>query len=73
MMKIGMLWFDNSQDPLPQKINRAIQHYNQTRPTPATCVFMNDKQYPQLPEIPGLALKTSRSILPNHYWVGVES
>lgn len=69
-MNIGMLWFDNSKSPLSTKIEGAVSYYEQKyghKPTlavvhPATAI---DKDC-------NIEIETSRSILPNHIWLGMD-
>lgn len=72
-MNIGMLWFDN--DPkrtLQQKIERAAEHYRRKYGQTANVVFLHPAT-PRMPaEIGGLAVKTSKTVLPNHFWLGVK-
>lgn len=74
-MKIGMLWFDNDpKTSLQEKVGKAVDYYNKTYGKVATTCFvhpsmlhLNDPK-----TIGGVELRTSRRILPNHFWIGVE-
>jgi hypothetical protein len=75
-MRIGMMWADfDSKSTFEQKCNRAIAYYTAKyghAPTeiwvhPATAIPEGINQ-----EIPNVAIRTSRSILPNNFWVGLE-
>ena len=79
-MKIGMLWFDN--DPkvdLMLKIERAADYYRQKYgATPTTCIVHPSmlEEDPSAPDAPAtkngkLTVRTSRSVMPNHFWIGV--
>ncbi len=76
-MKIGLLWFDN--DPkadLNMKVQRAASYYlTKYGHSPTLC-----QVHPSMLPIPntdsqftinGILLRTSRSVLPNHFWLGV--
>jgi len=71
-MRIGMLWFDNnSKADLATKISKAADYYQEKYgKTPNMCVV-----HPSMVEGANyqgaVELRTSRSILPNHFWIGV--
>jgi hypothetical protein len=74
-MKIGMLWFDN--DPkadLKTKIGRAAAYYKQKYGSTSNLCFVHPSMLPGTTtlQIGGVAVKHNRSILPNHFWIGVE-
>jgi len=79
-MNIGMLWFDN--DPkveIEVKIERASRYYRDkygkspnlcyVHPTMVTTKSVEAAQ-PEL-RAGGITIRTSRSVLPNHFWIGV--
>lgn len=72
-MNIGMLWFDN--DPkanLKIKIERAASYY-QTKygQSPNVC-FVHPSMIQANPEKPAaIEVRTNRSVLPNHFWIGI--
>lgn len=71
-MKIGMLWFDN--DPkadLPTKIGRATSYYAKKYGTQPNLCFVHPSQGNGTVSIDGIEIRTNRSILPNHFWVGM--
>lgn len=86
-MNIGMLWFDNDpKTKLEDKIERAASYYREKYgSTPTVCfvhpsMIKTEKTIPENgnPEsdIPllitrGLELRPNRSVLPNHFWIGV--
>ncbi|HEX7976575.1 MAG TPA: hypothetical protein VF498_19345 [Anaerolineales bacterium] len=81
-MNIGMLWFDN--DPkaeLNTKIERAAAYYrNKYGRTPTLCfvhpsmlpvVEGEAKPEPKPVKSGELEVRPTRSVLPNHFWIGV--
>lgn len=74
-MNIGMLWFDNdNKTDLSSKIKRAVVYYQQKYgQTPNLC-FVHPSMLPanSKPDT-GLELRTTRKVLPNHFWLGVNS
>ncbi len=74
-MKIGMLWFDNdAKADLNTKIERAVIYYRQKYgQTPNLC-FVHPSMVSAAPAKPeAVELRTSRSVLPNHFWLGINA
>ena len=85
-MNIGMLWFDN--DPkaeISTKVERAASYYYSKygkKPTlcfvhPSMMTSMKSKENeaaskPHL-QSAGVEIRTSRSVLPNHFWIGINA
>lgn len=83
-MNIGMLWFDNdAQSDLAAKIERAVRYYQEkygkrpnvcyVHPCMAPAPSSNGSQ-PNAPatlKAGGVEVRTTRSVLPNHLWIGV--
>ena len=81
-MNIGMLWFDN--DPkagIQTKIERAASYYRSKYGDSPNLCFVNPKMLSngaaELPRLSGksgeIEIRPSRSVLPNHFWLGVQS
>ena len=70
-MKIGMLWFDNdTKKPFAEKCNKAIEYYqNKYNKIPNLIVVSPDTA---ISEIENVKVQLSKSIMPNHFWVGRE-
>lgn len=79
-MNIGMLWFDNdSKSEITKKVNKAVLYYrNKYKKEPTLC-FVNPKMMPVSCEgkptkrirSGKLDIRCSPSILPNHFWIGI--
>jgi hypothetical protein len=72
-MNVGMLWFDNdSKADLGIKINRAADYYrNKYGCTPNLC-FVHPSMLGANPIYgTNVEVRTTRSVLPNHFWLGV--
>lgn len=72
-MKIGCLFFDN--DPktnLKGKIERALAYYQRKYQRTANLVFIHPTMNPDNITIEGVEIHTNRSVLPNHFWIGVK-
>jgi hypothetical protein len=80
-MNIGMLWFDN--DPkaeLAVKVERAAAYYRNKYGRAPTICFVHPSMFGATPPPPsetgglkagGLEIRSTRSVLPNHLWLGV--
>ena len=84
-MNIGMLWFDN--DPaagLSVKVERAAAYYRTKYGKTANLCFVHPSMIPvaapaapqQSPDgkpltMAGVEIRSNRSVLPNHFWIGV--
>jgi len=71
-MNIGMLWLDDSKRTLDDKLSRALAHYREKYQREPDTVWLN----PMTPDVPetlsGLRVRTSRTVLPMHFWIGVQ-
>ncbi|RPI30644.1 MAG: hypothetical protein EHM70_13365 [Chloroflexota bacterium] len=74
-MNIGMLWFDN--DPkaeLHVKIQRAASYYHtKYGQNPNLCFVHPSMVIPEQAKMKEIEVRTTRSVLPNHFWIGVNS
>jgi len=83
-MNIGMLWFDN--DPkvsLDIKVERAAAYYRHKYGRSPTLCFVHPRMLPDAGAtakndgqskaytIGGIEVRSNRSVLPNHLWIGV--
>ncbi len=69
-MNIGMLWFDNSKDNLCTKLARAVSYYEKKYGRKPTHAYVHPTT-----KIDGdcnIAIEKTRSVLPNHIWLGME-
>jgi hypothetical protein len=72
-MNIGMLWFDNdAKSDLAAKLRRAATYYqSKYGQLPNLCFVHPSMVKPGTPADNGIELRTTRSVLPNHFWLGV--
>ncbi len=72
-MNIGMLWFDN--DPkaeLGLKIQRAADYYSRKYGQAPDLCFVHPSMLAEDKPRPGkIEVRPSRSVLPNHFWIGI--
>jgi threonyl-tRNA synthetase len=74
-MSIGMLWFDNDHKAdLATKIERAAKYYHSKYgKVPNLCLVHPKTLGNDLWKGKGIEVKATRSVLPDHFWLGVES
>ena len=72
MLRIGMLWYDNSQDPLSIRVERAAEYYlHKYGQAPNCChVEANAALVPE--SVGGIDIVKSSWVLRNHLWMGVD-
>jgi len=79
-MNIGMLWFDNdTKTELPTRIERAAHYYHEkygTKPNvcfvhPSMVKIEESDNQPKIIVRGEIELRTSKSVLPNHFWIGI--
>ena len=74
-MNTGMLWFDNSQLPLEEKIKKAVAYYENKYGRKPDLVLVNPKMIgPEGASFSsdGLTIRPYRPVLPGHIWIGIE-
>jgi len=84
-MELGMLWFDGeSQRPLQERLDRAARYYAQKYGRPANTCYVHPSTITNGAKaaesratkreqcVAGLTVRPSRTVLPNHFWLGVE-
>jgi hypothetical protein len=79
MMDIGMLWFDNDKkSDLFTKVSRAAAYYRSKYGEEPNLCFVHpsmiseDKADAGKPETGRIEVFSNSSVLPNHFWIGVQ-
>ncbi len=74
-MDIGMLWFDNDKTAsLETKVKKAVEYYKKKYgQTPNVCYANPSTLSDNRIVFNGVEMKSSLSILPNHFWIGVSN
>ena len=83
-MNIGMLWFDNDPKvPLDTKVERAAVYYRNKYGRNPTLCFVHPSMLARVEEAAsdehkrftptGVELRSNRSVLPNHFWIGMNA
>jgi hypothetical protein len=75
MMKIGMLWYDNdTKTDLSMKIEKAMSYYREKYgDTPNLCFVHPTMLAEKSLNGTAIEVRTTRSVLPNHFWLGVRT
>lgn len=78
-MNFGLLWYDN-KNPLAQTIANAAKRYREKYGyAPDTCFINADTSSDTLAALratfaaQGIEIKTKKTIIPNHVWLGVSA
>lgn len=74
-MDVGMLWFDADQKrDVSSRITRASEFYKSKYGRKPNLCFLHPKTagetHPR--EVEGLRIQTSKMVLPDHFWLGIE-
>ena len=74
-MNIGMLWFDNDKkSDLATKIQRAVDYYNLKYGKAPNLCLVHPRTLDNNPWTgSGIEVRTTSAVLPNHFWLGVNS
>jgi len=72
-MNVGLLWHNNDlKTPLVDKVQQAVDYYKgKYGYIPDTCV-VNPSMFDEDAVVPGIVIRSDRSILPGNVWVGTE-
>lgn len=76
-MNKGMLWYSNDpKTTLEAKIKDAAEYYRVKHLHNPTLCYINPTMMPAIEpgvklELAGLEVRSSQSIMPNHFWLGV--
>jgi len=73
-MNTGLLWFDNSNDSLEKKIQKAAEYYHKKYGRlPDLCLvhpsMLKDAKQDEEKKI---VVRPYRPVLPGHIWIGIE-
>ncbi|NPV85519.1 MAG: hypothetical protein HPY45_05870 [Anaerolineae bacterium] len=74
-MNTGMLWFDNDpKTDLVIKVCRAANYYqNKYGRKPDLCFVHPSMLNQKRQKAEGIEIRSSRQILPNHFWLGISN
>lgn len=74
-MNLGMLWFDNDTSvDLAARIDRAAVYYRGKYGQEPNLCFVNPKMLVNgVPPTGEIEVRTKRSVINNHFWMGISS
>lgn len=74
-MDVGMLWFDNDiKVDLTTRIDRAASYYRTKYGKAPDLCFVHPSMVANHPvQRADIEVRTTRAVLPNHFWLGVNS
>lgn len=73
-MKIGLMYFDNSQNKtLAVKVEEAAVYYTKKYGSTPNLVFVHPSMNGSTAKVGEIEIRANRSVLPNHFWVGVNN
>ncbi|MBA3532286.1 MAG: hypothetical protein H0T73_10230 [Ardenticatenales bacterium] len=67
---VGILWMDDSEVEIAQKIKEAAQRYRSRFGEAATLCYANAKDVPEATTINGISVEPRLNILRHHFLVG---
>lgn len=74
MSNSGLMWFDNTDKPLAEKIADAMIHYRKKfGANPNLCIVNPTDLEGALLNLRGVRIASARHILRHHIWVGTEN
>ena len=72
-MDIGMLWFDDGPNSMQEKVNQAVAFYtDKFGKKPTHCLVNPATLNGGEGAISGIQIKPAGTVMPDHYWVGIE-
>lgn len=74
-MEIGLLWYDDTQVEFATKVQQVVQRYEEKFGTSPNRCYVNPASMPgeaKRLSLNGIKVLTSPTILPDHFWVGVQ-
>lgn len=74
MMKIGMMWLDSDKNrTLDEKVKRAAEYYHDKYGTPPDLCLVNNKVIKESRKVGRVTVEAAKTVLPNHFWLGMAS
>lgn len=71
-MNTGMLWFDNSERTLKQKIADAVEYYKKKYGKSPNLVLIHPSVLEEDLNVDDATVRPYRPVLPGHIWIGIE-
>lgn len=71
-MRVGWLWFDNSNQPLEQKVSYAADKYRDKFGSRPNACYVHPSATDVELHINGLRVAAAGHVLKHHFWLGME-
>jgi hypothetical protein len=72
MIELGVIWYDDSNRPVEEKVKLATERFMQRTGQAATVCHINEADKNGIEQVGKVRLEVSRYCCPNHYYAGVE-
>ena len=74
-MDVGMLWFDNDpKSDVVSKVQKAAAYYRKKYGENPNLCFVHPSMLPEIkPEAGEISVHSNTTMLPNHFWIGVQA
>jgi hypothetical protein len=73
-MNVGMLWLDTDRKrSLDEKVQRAADYYKDKYGRLPELCLVNSKQISEAKEVGRVKVEGERTVLPDHFWLGMAS
>ena len=71
-MNVGMLWLDTDKSrSLDEKVLRAVEYYRDKYGRLPELCLVNSKVIAESKEVGKVKVEAARSVLPDHFWLGM--
>jgi hypothetical protein len=71
-MDTGMLWFDDSDQPLSSKIKRAVTYYQEKYEKQPNLCVVHPTMIPEgETKVEEVEVRQATAVMPHHYWIGI--
>ncbi len=72
-METGMLWFDDSNRPLTEKVESAVAYYlNKYEQSPNLCAVHPSMLPDGDTKVGQIDIRSATAVMPHHFWLGVD-
>lgn len=72
-MNIGMMWFNNDpKTPVSTRIEEAIKYYKEKYNKNPDICYCNPNVFTEQFKVGNVTVKSMKSILPGHFWIGID-
>ena len=76
LLPTALLWFDDSDKSLEDKVKQAAARYRRKHGKPPTLCLVHTATFDDIAQVKhtvGIEIRVGRSVLPDHFWIGREA